>query len=151
MREVKTFETIAVIKYRAFDDREFDTKEECLKYEKEYEKTLGYCRAKFLDLCVDKEFFAECDIYENFGYGSEEYKYAVIEIKNEEDIKTVLDYYKCIGAIKYDKVNWEKYIGKKILVGAEYDWGEVTPNPRTKEELINYFKKEINRFFKEED
>lgn len=140
-------ETIEVIKYKAKDGKIFDTENECLEYEEET-KTI---EDRFLDLCIDHTIFAECDIYENFGYGGNEYYYAVIEIKNENDIQTVKDYFKYTNAMNYENIDWRKYIGKKILVDVEFTWDRVIPHPKTKEELIEDFKHDINKYFKDEE
>lgn len=151
MKEIKTTRTIEeVAGYEAFDGRWFKSQEECLKYEDSAEAVIKkemsamstwHCRGEFE--------FSECCIWENFGYGSEEYGMAVFEIKNADDLRTLNQYY----AMQWDKTPLigSEYIGKKILVniGSEYD-RQVIPCPRTREELIEQFINDIDKYFNPE-
>jgi len=102
--------------YEATDGTMFKTKEECEKYEN---SSLAAIRGMFRNLMVDEP-FPECSIYEDFGYGSEEYFFCVVDIKDEEDLKVALMYQNEVApnsAIQFNPT----MIGKRILVGIG-DW-----------------------------
>lgn len=141
MKEIKRTRTIEeVTGYEAEDGTWFKTKEECEKYE---ETAKAVIRRNFKRLMIGEE-FPECHIWERFGYGSEEFNLAIIEIKNEDDLRAVnmlAELEKC-GSVSPD------YIGKRVLVSIGYN-GEFDCNlcPRTEEELIDQFKNDIAKFF----
>ena len=141
--ETKTIE-IKEEKYQAYDGTVFKEEEECIKYE---ETARAVIEMAFRKLIVGKESFMEYQIWENFGYGSEEYEMAVIDIKDESDLEIANKYY------AYHKANnliGKEYIGKRVLVSLGYVYDDVKytePYPRTKEDLIKQFEKDINKFF----
>ena len=146
MKEIKRTRTIEeTVGYEANDGTMFKTEEECKKYE---ETARAVIRSNFKRLIVGEEFY-ECRIWENFGYGSEEYKLAVIEVKNEEDFKTVQ---MLCESEKCGQVEAKDCIGKRVLInlGYECDFDSYL-NPRTEEELIEEFKANIKKFFHPED
>lgn len=151
MKTITTTKTIEeVVGYEAFDGRVFDSEAECKKYEKTAEAVI--CK-DFYELIIretGKSFndskFAECDIWNNFGYGSEEYDYAIVEIRDERELEIANRFYE----IKHGKGISSDYIGKKVLVnlGMSYvDYADVFANPRTREELIEQFTADIDKYF----
>ena len=142
MKEIKRERTIEeVCGYEANDGRIFSSKEECEKYEKTARAVIFNA---FKQLVVDK-IFPECNIWEGYGYGGEEFNMAIIDIKNEEDLRAANMYFE---EFKFcDQLNRD-YIGKRILVNLGYNSeGDCSICPRTEEELIKNFKKDMAKFF----
>lgn len=142
MKELKHTKTIEeTYGYQATDGKVFNSKEECEKYEKTAEMVIYN---DFKQLMVGGDVFAECSLWENYGYGSEEYEYAIIDIKNADDLRIANMY----GEINRKGQLSPDYIGKRILVhmGYQYD-RNVGWCAHTEEELIEDFKKEIGLFF----
>lgn len=110
MKELKRTETIEkVIGYEANDGTYFDSKEECEKYEK---SAFAVVYERFRKLVV-KELY-EHEIFENQGYGSEEYVYYLIDIKDDNDVNT---YNHFAQFTEGKRIIDNSYIGKRILVG----------------------------------
>lgn len=157
MKEIKRTRTIEeVTGYEAFDGQVFSSKEECKKYE---ESAIGVIKKRLNSMAVSIDShgctFSECEIFENYGYGSEEYQYMVVDIKNEDDLKAVNQYYELVRKETNYKENDgdhllvpDRYIGKRtmICIGSDYDKA-LHPCPKTMEELIENFKKDISNFF----
>lgn len=147
MEVIKRTRTIEeVTGYEAEDGTIFKTKEECEKYE-DTAKVAVY--KAFKELMVNGEEFAECEIWENFGYGSEEFDLAVIDIKSETDLEIANRYYELNGGYSISK----DFMGKKVLVNIGFCYDnrkDCPPNPRTKEMLIEEFTKDITKFFEPE-
>lgn len=157
MREIKTTKTIEeVTGYEAFDGQVFKTKEECEKYER---SAIAVIKKRLNSIAVSVDSygytFSECEIFESYGYGSEDYQYMVVDIKNEDDLKAVNQYYELIRKENNYKENDgdcllvpDRYIGKRtmICIGNEYDMA-LHPCPKTMEELIENFTKDISNFF----
>ena len=143
MKELKRERTIEeVYGYEAEDGKIFKTKEECINYEQSAKAVI---EREFNQLIVGEKFY-ETYIWENFGYGSDEYEMAVIEIKDINDLMIANRYYEINDGKLIDK----KYIGQKILVNIGYDYDSVkqtNPQPRTQEELLEQFKNTIDEFF----
>ena len=143
MKEVKqTVTEERIVGYEAFDGKRFPTKEDCITYESTAE---GVITKEFYSLMVDGEPFSECCIFENYGYGSEEYSMAVIDIKTEDDLAIANRYY------EFHKVKHlipREYIGKRVLVniGCEYD-RYVSPLATTYDEIVENFKADMAKFF----
>lgn len=149
MKELKRTRTIEEIySYEAFDGKHFDSKEECEKYEKTAEAVIT---KEFRSLMVDGEEFSECYIWEHYGYGSDEYCMAILDIKTEKELEIANRYYEIVTK-GTSKLIGTEYIGKRILVntGSHYD-RYVNANPITEEELIEQFKKDIAYYFRPED
>ena len=147
MKEIKRTRTIEEIDcYEAFDGKRFTSKEECEKYEA---SSYGVIAKEFEKLFI-RESFPECEIWEHFGYGSEEYEMAIIDIKDENDLFIANRYYEHInnGNIKPESLIGSEYIGKRVLVslGCFCD-RSVYPYPRTWDELNDQFKREMTRMF----
>lgn len=143
--------------YEAEDGTRFKTKEECQNYEESSEYAVW---KQFRQLMVrsghdDNGIFAECQIWENFGYGSEEYDMAVLDIQTPDDLK-IVDMFVKECCEKFQAENWQgvnkKYIGKKILVSLGYacDKKKTLYVRGTLDELVKQFKEETGRFFEEE-
>lgn len=158
MKELtRTREVTEVYGYESIDGTYFGTSEEC----KKYEKTARYAINKaFFDLCVrqneDRSFngimFAECDIFESFGYGSEEWMLVVVEMKTPEDLKTVDMFRKeHLDASMLDNPNHmltKEHIGKRVLVGiGQLDGYDNFYVYGTLDELVEKFKNDVNRYF----
>lgn len=133
-----------VVGYRAIDGEYFGTEEECKKYE-ESAKVVAFKKIK--QLMVGGDEFSESSIFENFGYGSEEYHMAVLDIKTEKDLNDVNVYYDIVSGHAVQLLD-NSYIGKRVLVnmGSSYD-RYVSPCPRTLEELLKAFEKDMRLFF----
>ena len=153
MKKIKETREV-VVSYEAFDGTRFDNEDECKKYESTAEAVITKA---FYDLItresgkpIDDTLFAECEIWENYGYGSEEFDMAIIEIKNEEELEIANRFYE----IKHGTGIGREYIGKRILVNIGYSYDNyygVYARPRTREELIEDFTKNIDTYFKKEE
>lgn len=159
MKELtRTREVTEVYGYESIDGTYFKTEEEC----KKYEETARYAINKaFFDLCVkqdeDRSFngimFRECSIFENFGYGSEEWMLVVVEMKTLEDLKIVDMYRK--EHLHKTQLNLPKnmltkdHIGKRVLVGIgqHYEGYDAFYVYGTLDELVEKFKNDVNRYF----
>lgn len=149
MEEIKRERIITeVIGYEAFDGKRFDNKEECEKYEK---SAYGVRYKELKSLMIGGDVFNECSIYESFGYGSEEFELAVLDIKNQDDLGTANKYFELVSNGNAQLID-KKYIGKRVLVNVGYLHDrDVNPYPKTEEELIQNFKNDIGRFYRPED
>ena len=151
MKEIKVTKTIEeVVAYEAFDGERFDSRDECKKYESTAEAVIEKAFFELITRETGKTFddsiIAECDIYEHFGYGSEEYYYAIVEIKDESELEIANRFYE----IKKGTGIPREYIGKKILInlGMQYDnYYGVSANPQTREALLKRFEEEIDVYF----
>lgn len=143
----RTREVEEIIGYRASDGKFFSSQEECEKYEQSAQLAIYN---GFVGLSVDGKPFSECTIWEDYGYGSEEWELLVIEIKNENDLK-VANMFAEMQEPKEDVLYINRFkpehIGKRLLVsiGSQYEkrcyiWG-------TEDEIIEGFKKNLNAFF----
>lgn len=81
MEEFK--KTIYVKAYKAVDGTEFDSKEECLKYEK---SALGVIKGKFSKLIV-----GEADAWKTMG-GYDDHKVVAVKPSSQKDIDTILQF-----------------------------------------------------------
>ena len=145
MTESKITRTIEeVTGYYADDGTFFRDKAECEKYE----QTAKMVIFKEFKALMIGEPFPECSIWERFGYGGEEFMLAVIEIKNEADVHTANMY---AESTHNKTVFTSDMIGKRYLVNLGYGCdGDCAMLPRTEDELIDMFKKDINKFFVKE-
>ena len=147
MKELKRTETIEkVIGYEANDGTHFDSKEECEMYEK---SAFAVVYERFRKLVV--KVLPECDVFENYGSGSEEYAYYIIDIKNESDINV---YNHFMQFMRDSKIIDETFVGKRILVGTGmcYDsWNYRTFSiVGTCDDLVNKFKADMEKVFADE-
>lgn len=162
MKEIKRTRTVEeVTGYEAFDGKMFKTKEECENYEGTAYAVLRK-RLNSLAVSVDggiHSTFAECEMFEKYGYGSEEYEYMIVDIKNADDLMTVNQYYEYMKKsynvkpenLKNDIIS-DKYIGKRVLINIGYNYDlAYEPDPRTMDELIDQFRKDMNSFFYPEE
>lgn len=147
MKEIKRTKTIEeIVGYETEDGRVFKTKEEAEKYE----ETAAYaCYMQFKELMISEP-FRERELYESFGYGSEEYYLCVIKIKNETDLKKALMYQQM-----RDK-NCKKFttdmIGKTLLVALGCDdWDPTCAPVGTYEDLVSKFAREVKPYFEKEE
>lgn len=132
--------------YRADDGTFFRDEEECRKYESTANAVI---RGRFVKLFVDKPFI-ECDIYKNFGFGSEEFDMGVILLKNEEDLKAANMYLNITSYKDIDEFT-SNDIGKRILVGYNNSFGEdILYKYGTQEELVENFRNDIDKFYNPE-
>lgn len=132
-----------VVGYEANDGKRFTTEQECKLYE---ESAYGVIQYEFKKLIEGGDTFAECDIFKNQGYGSEEYQMAVVNIKNADDLKIVNQYLQ----MRQNKLLSPDVIGKKVLICVGFEFERIqgiNTTPRTEEELIEQFKKDIHCFF----
>ena len=144
MKEIKRERKIEeVTGYEAFDGKWFKEKEECEKYER---SAYGVIAKEFESLFVGER-FAECNIWEEYGYGSEEFEMAVIYIKDANDLHIANKYYE-LTYNGNNKLIGTEYIGKKVLVnlGCSYD-RYAPPCPRTMEDLMKAFESNLMNFF----
>lgn len=155
MEKITVQRTITeVTGYKANDGTFFKTEEECKKYEASAEAAV---KKMFYDICVkvfdegDKDpAFAECTIWESYGYGSEEYYYVIADIKSETELK-IANMYCDMRCPKYGTKLSTDSIGKRVLIaiGSQYD--ECFTPYGTEEEIIEDFKKNLARFFRPEE
>lgn len=148
MKEIKTTRVIEeVTAYEADDGTRFKTADECKKYENSAHYAIYN---QFLGLAISEP-FPECDIFENFGYGSEEYNLAIVDIKDEKDLKIanmfaemqVPDARGNEKKLRFDSSR----IGQRLLVGIGCDYNENCYIYGTQEELIEKFKHDIEKFY----
>lgn len=151
MKEITVTKTVVeVTGYEASDGTRFNTKEECMKYEQSAEAAVS---KMFEDICVKPygdTHFAECEIYENYGYGSEEYLDVIADIKTEKELK-IANMYCDMWAGKNGKRLDNKYIGKRVLIAVGIDWDRTFYAVGTEEEMIEGFKKTMAGFFRPEE
>ena len=143
MKEIKWTRTIEeVVAYEANDGTRFNSKEECEKYE---ETAKSVIFNEFKQLMVGEP-FSESSIWENFGYGSEEFQLAVIEIKNVDDLHIANMF---AEVYKYGFTFTNDHIGKRLLINLGYEcaYGDCGMCPRTEDDLIEMFTKDIRKFF----
>lgn len=150
MEEIKVTRTVEeVTGYKAFDGTTFKMREEC----EAYENTAGAVFTKnLMNICVGKKFFYECDIYEEYGYGSEEFQYAVVDIKDENDLEIINRFSEFYYKGDCNNYVGKEYIGKRVFIniGPNYDLKRSTGyplNPRTKEDMIKAFSDNLDKFF----
>jgi len=147
MKEIKRVKTIEEITgYEACDGKWFANKDECLKYE---ETARAVIFKEFKQLMIGEP-FPECNIWENFGYGGEEFEYAIIEIKNENDLHIANMFSEVYN---YGFTFKNDMIGKRLLIALGYDgsYGDCCLCPRTEDELIEIFQRDIKKFFRPEE
>ena len=152
----RTKEIKEIYGYESDDGTYFKTEEEC----KKYEETARYAVDKaFWKLCVKQNIndktgmFPECGIFENFGYGSDEFALVILEVKNEEDMKIVNMYKKMHlvhSSLDDDRYEIkEEHIGKRILVGlgTHYEGYDNFYVYGTLDELVEKFTHDMYKFF----
>lgn len=143
MKEIKTKRYVEeVCCYEANDGKRFKSKEECYAYE-ETAKAVIY--EDFRRLMVGEP-FCEAVIWEDYGYGSEDFMLAIIEIKNAEDLHSAnmfAEAYKFCGRFSSED------IGKRMLINLGYygSYGDVGFCQRTESELIEVFTKNLQKYF----
>ena len=142
MKEIKNIRTIEeTTGYEAEDGKFFKTKEECEKYEQSAKCAI---KTAFNKLILEK--WKECELWEEYGYGGEEYEDWVIEIKDENDLKVANQFAKDTKS-PYDFSPSD--IGKRFLVSAGCYYEEQAINfKRTYEDMIEDFTKHMNIVFK---
>ena len=148
MKEIKHTRMVEeIIGYQAEDGKNFRSKEECETYE---ETAKAVIFNEFKQLMINGEPFSENNIWENFGYGNEDFALAVIEIKDEHDLHIANMYSE---AYKYGYTFPKEMIGKRVLVSLGYfgAYGDCAFFPRTEEELIESFSKTIEKVFHTDD
>ena len=145
MKEIKQTRTIEEITgYEAEDGKWFKTKEECEKYEQS-----AKCAIKTAFNKLILETWKECELWEEYGYGGEEYEYWVIEIKDENELKVANQFAKDTKS-PYDFSPSD--IGKRFLISAGYCCEEQAINlKRTYEDIMEHFTKLMNKVFKRGD
>lgn len=149
MKEIKITRTIEeVAAYEADDGMRFKTKEQCEAYETSARHAI---QSQFYQLSVGKSgVFRECDIFENFGYGSEEYDMIVIEIKNENDLKIANMFAEMQRGDLYNSEHCcfkPSMIGQRILVGLGSQYDVNCHIYGTEQEMIDQFKRDMDKFF----
>lgn len=146
----KVVEKVLVIEenvlWKAYDGKTFTSEEECKKYEETAESVI---KKAFMKLVVGN-IVPECDIWANYGYGSEEFMMAIIDIKDANDLMIANKY---LDFRKADELIDSKYIGKRIMVNLGYFYEDniYKVNPRTMEEVIEQFTKDMAKIFKKEE
>lgn len=146
MKEIKkTVETVTG--YEAFDGTQFTEKEQCEAYES---TALNVVLARLKKLVI-KELY-ENEIFENQGYGSEEYQYWVMDIKDKADVDLFNQFrYFTSGGTEMT----DDYIGKRVLVGTGYCYDAFKYRSLyikgTYDEMIEQYKKDLEKVFKEKE
>lgn len=149
MKEIKTTRTIEeVTAYEADDGTLFKTADECKKYENSAHYAIYN---QFLGLAIS-ESFSEDQIFENFGYGSEEYSLVIIDIKDEKDLK-IANMFAEMQIPKFPEKEEKKFrfdssrIGQRILVAIGNDYCKNCYIYGTQEEMVEMFKRDIDKHF----
>lgn len=104
----KSYKTV----YEANDGTQFDSKEECLKYE---QSAVGVLMVEFKELQVN--FITE---YELFDTGSEEYFYSIVKLEDKDDIELVMRLYYLLGTKTEEHVARAKAMCLKALDEDDY-------------------------------
>lgn len=147
MKEIKTTRTIEeVTAYEADDGTRFKTADECKKYENSARYAIYN---QFLKLGV-AEPFSECQIFANFGYGSEEYQLIVVDIKDENDLKiaNMFSEMQVPKGMNSDNARFgTNRIGQRLLVGIGDEYCENCYIYGTQEEIIEKFKQDIDKYY----
>ena len=151
MKEIKRTKTIEeVVGYESEDGKRFTTKEECEKYEQSAE----YAVEKMFDgICVKKDEetrFAECSIFENYGYGGEDYCYVIADINTEAELKIANMYGKMRAGTYFNPLE-AKYIGKRVLIAVGYTWDPAFYVRGTEEEMVEEFRSTMSKFFRPDE
>lgn len=158
MKELKTTKTITEVSgYEAYDGTVFRTANECVLYEESAYSVLRK-RLSALAVSVDgshHDTFSECEIYTDFGCGSDEYEFMVVDIKNADDLKTVNQYYEYMRKASNVKRELlpndlipDRYIGKRVMITIGYNFDKsISPEPMTMDELVEKFRNQINNYF----
>lgn len=118
MKEIKRERIVFdVIGYEAVDGTQFDSKEECEKYEKITAKAVIIDRFKKLVVNYIEEAQITClgDSFVGSG-GGENYYLALVKIENEKDLDTLRMYKELAYPRSPQQIN-EDLIGKEIIVG----------------------------------
>lgn len=145
MREITETKAITqTVGYEALDGRRFSSKEECEKYERSAEYVLN---SDFKAVLVGKT-FPETSIWEDYGYGSDQFEMAIVDLRNTTCLEIVNHYLKYKGVKNLIK---PELVGEKILIdlGSKYD-DDIDPHPRTMDMLVKGFINNLQRFFGEE-
>ena len=149
MKEIKTTRTVEeVIAYEADDGMRFKSADECKKYENSAHYAIYN---QFLGLAISKP-FPECTIFENFGYGSDEYNLVIVDIKDEKDLK-IANMFAEMQVPKLNEGDEKKFrfdssrIGQRILVAIGNEYSKNCYVYGTQEELIEMFKHDIEKFY----
>lgn len=129
-----------VVGYVADDGTEFCTKEECEKYEQTSKCVI---KAAFEWLVVAQN--NECNLFEGYGAGSEDWRVVLIRINNAEELKTANMYSQlCHNMNRFNESN----IGQEIIVGVGDGFDDYCWVYGTKESLAERFKEDIERRLK---
>lgn len=153
MKEIKYTRTIEeIVGYEASDGKQFKTEEECRKYENSAKYAIY---DQFIRLSVNGT-FEECRIWENYGYGSEDYNLIVVHIKDENDLKVANMFAEMqVPNTKNEEKNRfsSSLIGKKVLVAIGNDYDTSCYIYGTEDEIVDKFRNDIDKFFnpKEEE
>ena len=149
MKEIKKEITNYVYQYKSFDDKLWNTKEECEKYEKSAE---GVLKLKFQELIVDK-----ANAWDLMG-GYEDNDVIGVKLTKEEDKDTVLQLYLFLNPyytkdeISEARKQWleqcrsyinEVYENKDLLlmgINCEGDYYFIGPRNKFIENLKNFGK-----------
>ena len=147
---------VVVEGWQANDGTMFASEEECKKYE---QSAMFAIENRFKALTVkqgddDKSgFFPECEIFENYGYGSEDFMMAILDIKSKDDL-IIVDMWRKMHLSKTDleKEEYnldESYVGKKVLVSLGYCFDNFDQFcvVGTLEDLVRSFESDVNKVF----
>lgn len=141
MKELTITRTITeVTGYQAEDGRIFSSKEECEKYENTAYSVIkrDFEKLKLAEYC-------ECQVFENQGYGSDEYMYWLVEIKNSDDLFIAN---KFSEVTKSPKRFENEHINKKLLVSMGCCWDNLKVSYiRSYDDIIAEFTKDMNKIF----
>ena len=151
MKELKrTVTREEVYGYEANDGKLFNSKEECEKYENSANIAIWN---NFQRLFI-KEQMSECQVFENYGYGSEEYQYAVLKIKNADDVRIANQYLELIKENHPGHFFTSEDVGKTILCGIGYCYDKAENKNfyrhGTIDELCAKFRKDMEKVFEPE-
>lgn len=126
MKKVRVTEETFVTKYQANDGTMFDNEQDCKVYEESY---VGILKSKYLDIpkksIIEQDFFA-------FG-GSEEYLLQIVDIRNDDDIDTILKLHLYFNShireseerIKEVRQRLENAKGGKVIIGRGFCYNEI--------------------------
>lgn len=151
MKEIKEMREVTVA-FEAKDGQKFASAELCRKHE---EQLANDVLQNLLSTCIDKR-LTEGEVFSDFGGGSNDYDYVLVQPLNEDDIKKINVYIDDI--VKVEKREIKRFtvedIGKKQLIFLGYDaidspYERTFYNEGTLDEIVERFRDHMRLIYME--